>query len=153
MFTRNLHWFIIIPALLFTFWSTWNQRQVIRWSPAITSIVEDADQGGEASITFLFEKLREPCLLNKSRNMLWLTDSHGDSFSINQRSGMPAIIMAGEGRSTLRFEIPRFDADGLARVYLNGAFDCRDIFGFTWTTPHQSPQYAITVREGEKDGG
>lgn len=152
MFSRNLHWFIIFPALFFALWATWNQRPAVEWSPAITAQVENAKQGGVAQITFLFEKLREPCELNKPANMLWLIDANGDSFSINQRSGMPAVIMAGEGRSALRFEVPRFAASGTALVYLEGAFDCTDTLGFKWTVPHRSPEYAVKILGAENAG-
>lgn len=145
----SLWWVIILLCVVIAGWAWYHQRPVVSWFPASTAQVVDAKPGDIATIQFRFDKIRQLCRLNTQINTLWLVDSTGQSFSVNQRSGMPAEVSGGIGLSVLRFEVPRFAHPGRAQVYLRGGFDCDDALGKTWTIRHVSPRYTVEVKSSD----
>lgn len=125
------------------------KRPALRWVGAPAVMVASGKPGGETSITYSLEKRREECITIPHLMRFEVIDSSGESFIVNQRSGIPNNMPNGAFSRNITFEIPRFAHPGLAYVVLHATFTCEWPPGFNWLVYQALPPIPFEIEAAD----
>jgi hypothetical protein len=147
MWKHPLAYTLIGISVFYILWAGWNQRPVVEFFPQHFASYRAAKSSEVGSVTFRFEKLREPCRISQESVDLAVYDGSGGAIFVNQRSPIIPGTHIGVGEAEISFEVPRFIEPGMAQIQLTGEFICTDIFGIKHKVQHRSPLYQFEVLE------
>ena len=105
--------------------------------------VTPAPAGGVMILTTKYTKLRDECLIEPVASDTYLRDSSGNTFMINQRSGLRTYMRKGEWPLEIYLEVPRFAQPGSGVVWFETTYLCNDF----WRTHSTTPEYPVQILE------
>lgn len=124
---------VIILALFAVFYRMDTQDVFIY--PTVDEVTITSAKAGElATLVGTAEKLRGECVISPTHTDTVITDATGNSFIVNQRSGMVLRLPAGKHKIKLQFEVPRLAAVGPAYVVFDNTYQCL-VFEVSAKTP------------------
>lgn len=108
-------------------------------------VTVDGKPGGVATVVFNIERVRDECRLVPHLMNFEVIDSAGESYIINQRSGISNNLPEGMFERLVRFEVPRFAASGPAVLEIHGVMTCEWPFGISWRVYQSLPRLSFNV--------
>lgn len=127
-------------------------RDPLQWRGAPVEMIETADPGDVGRIAFRVMKVRSECDTIPHLMHLEVRDSSGESFSVNQRTGIPSHLNYGDTERVTYFEVPRFAQNGPAEVIMHGYFVCVWPPGMAWRVEQSLPPIPFEITGGENAG-
>ena len=135
---------IVIALAVFAVFYRMDTQDVFIY-PKIEDVTITSAKAGElATLVGVAEKLRGECVVSPTHTDTVITDSTGNSFIVNQHSGMVLSLPAGIHKIKLQFEVPRLAAVGPAHVVFDNTYKC-----IAFEVLSETPAYPFEVLPDE----
>lgn len=120
-------------------------RPAFDWAGSPAEMTQTAPPGGAAEVAFRVRKVRSECHTVPYKMRLEIVDSLGESFVVNQRSGIPNDLPLGSFERVVVFEVPRFAEPGQAYVKMHGVLTCEWPPGINWVVYQSLPAIPFVI--------
>lgn len=134
-----------ILAACYVMLENYATRPAFDWVGSPAEMMKTARPGGAAEIAFRVRKVRSECHTVPHRMLFEVVDATGESFIVNQRSGIPSDLPVGSFERVVVFEVPRFAATGQAYVKMHGVLTCEWPPGIDWVVYQSLPAIPFVI--------
>lgn len=132
-------------ATLYVLVENYATRSPFEWIGAPAEMLETAAPGDEAKIVFRVRKVRSECHTVPHLMRFEVVDAAGESFLVNQRSGIPNDLPMGSFEREVTFEVPRFAVPGQAYARMHWLLVCEWPPGIDWTVAQSLPPIVFNI--------